>query len=1546
MKKHGFRSIFSLLLAVMMVCSMLPTAAFAEGDAEEQPVVVETYTVTYADGMGGAAFLEQKTDGLLYGDPTPAFAGEPALDGYTFTGWDQEIAATVTQSVTYTARWQEVQQEAQSDVQPDVQLEADGNGATVREQVVPGRSVLTVPSIPEPEITLTALNTGHKIDVRFTVLYVGDEFNIGYNYGSSEKTKFVCQYTTNHSDTAATNHTIAISDIKAAADRASVNSGYQIVGWSKEANANPTTWGFNLREPTACNKGTTIYLVAKNPNPTTKYTYTLNYDANGGTGAPGDDSWDTTDASIKYHYFTVTSAVPTRAGYTFKGWKGKANDGSDEIYTGGMTCAVSQYGNDVVKNGNTWTRTLYAVWEENRPSAAWNEISKALGTQVYVQCVSDTENHAKQGYELRCETSAVGRVRGGYACNVYVYAKGKPGLTSYVDEYNTTYPNTNHVLDDSDTGVRGFELRYDDGGDGWHISKGADLVPIVFNVKCETQNPPTDKPTAPGEDEVARLYRGAVTVKCTNESASHGSGSYDLTKDDITSIGAPGKDSNGMYSCQVIIASDRFVELFNGEKGVAHTPASDTRTATLYYIGNAWIAPSNDDGTIPIVFNVKCEEQQPEEPSEITDRDLEALLKGALKIECTVVGEHGKSYDVKKADVRSTNVSGYNAEITFDVTPYFGEFIGEFGEHSSAAGESLTKVITLKWVDGKWVATNTPIIHKVVCVPEIVPPTRPGAEDLANLKAPVDVTCTTKPETHAAVHFSLRGGTYTIGDVAGNETDGYTCDITVTADKYVARYNMDYGKHTLTGDNTKTLTLKYVEGRWAVDTPITFPVECETAPEKPTPPTDEIGGATVAVKCITGHGDLSWKIGSSTFTVGEVTGDDTTGYTCTVTVRAEVYVNAFNSDKKANGVKHTLADDAEKTFTMTYVNGAWTGPTNPAVTFEVKCETEQPEEPDAPDISTLQVNVHCKTLSDVHGDGWYYLPEGTTPERINGYTYQVAIPAKPYVDKYNETHPGHKLADEVSKTITITWDGDLMRWNYSTSVVTFDVKCKPDAPKAEDLLSVVIHCKSDVHNDGLYDLKDGNFTVGEVEGNEADGYTCKVTVEAAQYVNKYVGEMKANHDIVGEGTKTVMLRYESALERWTVDSTFVTFDVECIPAPNISMLQVQVHCVTPNSSHMDESYDLPEDTTLEYVDANTRKITVQAAPYVEQYGNGHELADGERESKTITATWNGVKWVFDATSVTFYVKCETQPEVPGDITDEDLAKLKVVIHCTTDGSHTDRTYDLIAGTYRPDYSNDGGFTCYIAVLAAPYVNKYISDTGTNHELVDPQKSSKTITLRWNTETKAWAADPNSVTFDVKCTTQEGPAQKYTVTYTDGVDGVEIFKDQVYADLTAGTATPKFNGTPTRVGYFFAGWNPAVADTVTGNATYTASWKVDSNNNGKPDDEETRCTVTYLDGANGKAFASQVYPGLLSGTATPKFNGTPVRSGYVFIGWSPVWSGTVTGNVTYTATWSTITGGLDKVPKTGDNGLTLALSALLLFSFCGAAACVVSTKKRG
>ena len=161
----------------------------------------------------------------------------------------------------------------------------------------------------------------------------------------------------------------------------------------------------------------------------------------------------------------------------------------------------------------------------------------------------------------------------------------------------------------------------------------------------------------------------------------------------------------------------------------------------------------------------------------------------------------------------------------------------------------------------------------------------------------------------------------------------------------------------------------------------------------------------------------------------------------------------------------------------------------------------------------------------------------------------------------------------------------------------------------------------------------------------------------------------------------------------------------------------------------------------------------------------------------------------------------------------------------------------------------------------------------------------------------WGEDKNNNGID------DNEETKYTVTYTDGVDGEEVFADQVYGNLLSGVATPAFEGTPTREGYVFKGWNPAVAATVTGNVTYVATWGEDKNNNGIDDNEETKYTVTYKDGVDGEeVFADQVYGNLLSGVATPAFEGTPTRTGYVFKGWNPEVAATVTGNATYVARW--------------------------------------------
>ena len=1199
-----------------------------------------------------------------------------------------------------------------------------------------GPKRVTVPPIPDPGVAPAALNTGHKIDVRFTVLYVGDEFNIGYNYGSSEKTQFVCQYKTNHSDTAYNNHTIAISDIKAAAGRASVNSGYQIVGWSKESNANPTTWSLNKSGTTACNKGTTIYLVAKNPNPTTKYTYTLNYDANGGTGAPSADSWSTTDAAIRYHSFTVKNTIPTREGYVFKGWK--ANDGSDTIYTGGMTCAVSQYGNDVVKNGNTWTRTLYAVWEEATP-------------------------------------------------------------------------------------------------------------------------PKPDKPTAPGEGDLSGLI-GNITVNCTNGKAAHElkAKGYTLISGSYTTNEVAGDAENG-YTYTVTINSQKYVEQFDADTGATHDPKDASATVTLKYTDNGWT-----------------------------------------------------------------------------------------------------------------VTSGTPVVFNVACVTEIVPPAKPGAEDLAKLEAPVEVACTTKPETHNAVHFSLRGGTYTIGDVAGNETDGYTCDITVTADKYVARYNMDYGKHTLTGDNTKTLTLKYVEGQWAVDTPITFPVECEeelfpvhlviyrngntTTAYKDVALESQPKGHVIDLSTIdiadyyTGnyefygwYDDGAWnnyKANPANPPAGlkEKTVNGWTNLKCMVYDKYQVVY--FQSEEALRDFQN----DHSKTEGRLYSTTALFGSTLPTA--------------DAPTPTRTGYTFKFWSREGQNGD--------VTGQTVNGWTNLYAVWEKnTYTVTYTDGVNGEAFADQAYtakyEDATPAFEGTPARKGFVfdgwtpevaetvTDNATYTAQWKPVQPDKKAIegaigrgVAVVCDNQNVNHGEKKYKPTLGEYTVSNVMGTAADGYTCTVTVRAAKFIEKYSSDMSdAVHTLIaGEpAEKTIELKWNG--EKWVAETELpVTFHTLCPPEqPSKKDIEgaigrgVKIVCDNQNVNHWGKDYKPTQgeytvsDVTGTASEGYTCTITVKAAKIIEKYssdmGKTHALIVGEQAEKTVELKWDGEKWVAKTElPITFHVECP--PEKP---TYDELKGLGInaKVDCTTTTAHNGKSYTLIEDTYNVSDPERKGtaYTCILTVNAKDYVAKYNAEENVGPHTLD-DRDSKTIELTWNGE--KWTAAETSVTFNVKC-------ELLTVTYTDGVKGEEVFADVVYKDIPYGTSTPAF-GTkdPTREGYKFVGWEPEVAETVTKDVTYTAKW-------------EKLYTVTYTDGVKGKAFKDQVYSDLESGTDTPKFDGKPTRKGYTFTGWSPKVTDTVTKDVTYVAQWKSVKNGKDNIPKTGDSEIVMVLGSVLLFSFCGAAAVSVYDRKR-
>ena len=1581
MKNHGLRRIFSLFLALFMVFTLLPTTALAEDTtgadgtqpktvavdegekktdppAQEQPKnenppapeEPKTFTVTYTDGADGAVFDNEVHSNLPSGTATPAFSGSLAREGYTFVGWNPAVAETVTADVTYAAKWEA--------------------GKTNARRV-------TVPPIPDPGVAPAALNTGHKIDVRFTVLYVGDEFNIGYNYGSSEKTQFVCQYKTNHSDTAYNNHTIAISDIKAAAGRASVNSGYQIVGWSKESNANPTTWSLNKSGTTACNKGSTIYLVAKNPNPTTKYTYTLNYDANGGTGAPSADSWSTTDAAIRYHSFTVKNTIPTREGYVFKGWK--ANDGSDTIYTGGMTCAVSQYGNDVVKNGNTWTRTLYAVWEEDappQPTAPDNDTVKALLGENAVQiiCTNAQIGHGSKTFGLIDGTFTVYQSNN-RRCEVVIN-----GFSSYMSKFDAavSVPAGTHITDNSMAGQNRTKINLVWSDGKWTAAD----APAKYHVLCSLQ--PVE-PTTPGEGDLENIEK-LVRIVCDRN--IHDAKEYGVI---AGSCEFGGIDMTGdVPTCPVTIQAAEYVKAYNGTIGVEHTITGDTERLLIL----AWDANNN------------------------------------------------------------------------------------------------------VWRP----MTDTPVTFTVIC-----PPAKPGVEDLSNLKAPVDVTCTTKPETHAAVHFSLRGGTYTIGDVAGNETDGYTCDITVTADKYVARYNMDYGKHTLTGDNTKTLTLKYVEGQWAVDTPITFPVECEedlfpvhlviyrngntTTAYKDIALESQPKGHVIDLSTIdiadyyTGNYEFYGWYDDGLFNIyksdpanppaglKEKTVNGWTNLKCMVYDKYQVVY--FQSEEALRDFQNDHSKTEGRLYSTTALFGSTLPtadaptPTRTGYTFKFWSREGQNGDVTGQTVNgwtnlyaVWEKNTYTVTYTDgVNGEafadqaytakyedatpafegtparaGYKFLGwEPTVAETVTENATYVAQWEKLYTVTYTDGVDGKAFKDDVHSdlekdTPTPAFSGDTPTrkgfvfdgWNPEvaetvTEDVTYTAQWKPVQPDKKAIegaigrgVAVVCDNQNVNHGEKKYKPTLGEYTVSNVMGTAADGYTCTVTVRAAKFIEKYSSDMSnAVHTLIaGEpAEKTIELKWNG--EKWVAETELpVTFHTLCPPEqPSKKDIEgaigrgVKIVCDNQNVNHWGKDYKPTQgeytvsDVTGTASEGYTCTITVKAAKIIEKYssdmGKTHALIVGEQAEKAVELKWNGEKWVAKTElPITFHVECP--PEKP---TYDELKGLGInaKVDCTTTTAHNGKSYTLIEGTYEVSDPERKGtaYTCILTVNAKDYVAKYNAEENVGPHTLD-DRDSKTIELTWNGE--KWTAAETSVTFNVKCelltvTYTDGvkgeevfadvvyndipygtntpafgtkdPTRKgykflgwepvvadtvtenatyvaqweklYTVTYTDGAKG-KAFEDQVFTDLESGTKTPEFNGTPTRKGYKFAGWEPVVSETVTENVTYTAQW-------------EELYTVTYTDGVKGKAFKDQVYSDLESGTATPKFDGKPKRSGYTFTGWSPKVTDTVTKDVTYVAQWKSTKNGKDNVPKTGDSEIVMVLGSVLLFSFCGAAAVSVYDRKR-
>lgn len=254
-------------------------------------------------------------------------------------------------------------------------------------------------------------------------------------------------------------------------------TGHTFLGWSTSSTATSAT--YQPGGTYTSNSGATLYAVWK------INTYTVSYNANGGSGAPGNQT-KTYGSNL-----TLSSTKPTRTNYNFKGWSKDKSATSPTYSAGGV------YTEDAAV-------TLYAVWE----LAYWApKITDVFVHRCTNTGVNDEEGmYAKVDFKWECcqiigannvksitvdnktvsvsgTTGSVSAVVGGnYSIDEYyripiVVVDSKNGTSTY-DTYIESYSFTI----DFKAGGKGVAFGMPAKEDGFHVN-----FPSRFyeNIQCE-----------------------------------------------------------------------------------------------------------------------------------------------------------------------------------------------------------------------------------------------------------------------------------------------------------------------------------------------------------------------------------------------------------------------------------------------------------------------------------------------------------------------------------------------------------------------------------------------------------------------------------------------------------------------------------------------------------------------------------------------------------------------------------------------------------------------------------------------------------------------------------------------------------------------------------------------------------------------------------------------------------------------------------------------------------------------------------------------------
>ena len=625
--------------------------------------------------------------------------------------------------------------------------------------------------------------------------------------------------------------------------------------------------------------------------------------------------------------------------------------------------------------------------------------------------------------------------------------------------------------------------------------------------------------------------------------------------------------------------------------------------------------------------------------------------------------------------------------------------------------------------------------------------------------------------------------------------------------------------------------------------------------DKPAKPTEnDVTGVVVDIVCVTTtgtHDMVQYPLGYQTdaqHTIGEVVSDGAGGYICPVTVRTAWFVQ--QASDLVWKVQHTKTASTI-TFNLTYDKNSetWVKPAaNPRIeaTHEVTPDTPDDTKPDF-ENENVNIRVQCvewPSKHDPYKKSYGILPdayEDLGMKTVEGtYFYTIKLDRAKYIAQFDEDIRKPHTDTEPNEETYIEWRWENGAWHLigGPDDVDADIKVKcgqtetpPEAPTADELekLEMAVQVKCVV--DDLQQHKDAYDLLGKYDEDyfvvapkkDGDDWLCEISYDPDLYVAEF-NTAFPNLKHVRNDEKIVPVTLIWADGSWqlkTQGSVHVTEEYT---------VTFNSYGGTPVPPAQEVEYGL----TATKPDAPTLKGYTFAFWYLgddEQNATAYDFNTPVTENITLTAKWNINKY-----TVTFNSYGGT-PVPPAQEVEYGLTATK------------------------PDDPTLKGYTFAFWYLGDDEQNATAYDFNT------PVTENITLTAKWN-------------------------INKYTVTFNSyGGTPVPPAQEVEYGLTATEPATA-----PTKTGYTFDGWYLGdekydFSDAVEQNITLYANW------------EKNIYTVTYTDGVDGEeVFADQTYRVPFEDT-TPAFKGTKTRDGYVFDGWKPAFSDTVTGNVTYVAQWT-------------------------------------------